>query len=114
MVPTNEVHLYVRPQNQDEQLWNEAQRKNPDPTTLVPVLAIGFDDILKRMEIQSKQLELHQEKLRETADRLASVQRQYELGTLVKLEEHKRRHTEFTQRLLRVSFTIFCMWKCEH
>ncbi|KAK4512849.1 Molecular chaperone (DnaJ superfamily) [Mucor velutinosus] len=102
MVPPNEVHLYVRPQNQDEQLWNEAQRKNPDPTTLVPVLAVGFDDILKRMEIQSKQLELHQEKLRETAERLAHVQRRHELGTLVKLDEHKRRHTEFTQRLLRL------------
>lgn len=32
MVPTNEAHLYVRPQNQDENLWNEAVRKNPDPT----------------------------------------------------------------------------------
>jgi nuclear pore complex protein Nup54 len=31
MVPANETHLYVRPQNQDEQLWNEAVRKNPDP-----------------------------------------------------------------------------------
>ncbi|EPB82286.1 hypothetical protein HMPREF1544_10966 [Mucor circinelloides 1006PhL] len=102
MVPANEVHLYVRPQNQDEQLWNEAQRKNPDPTALVPVLAVGFDDILKRMEIQSKQLELHQEKLRETAERLAQVQRRHELGTLVKLDEHKRRHTEFSQRLLRL------------
>ncbi|KAI8639701.1 nucleoporin complex subunit 54-domain-containing protein [Parasitella parasitica] len=102
MVPPNEVHLYVRPQNQDEQLWNEAQRKNPDPTTMVPVLAVGFDDILKRMEIQSKQLELHRAKLRETAERLASVKLQYESQTLVKLEEHKRRLTDFGQRLLRL------------
>jgi nuclear pore complex protein Nup54 len=32
MVPRNEVHLYVRPPNQDEHLWNEAVRKNPDPS----------------------------------------------------------------------------------
>lgn len=102
MVPANEVHLYVRPQNQDEQLWNEAMRKNPDPKCMVPVLAVGFDDILKRMEIQSKQVDLHQEKLKETAARLTTVQRQYLLGTLVKLEEHKRRHTDLTQRLLRL------------
>jgi nuclear pore complex protein Nup54 len=55
------------------------------------------------MEIQSKQVELHQEKLKEIADRLATVQRQYALGALVRLEEHKRRHTNLTQRLLRVS-----------
>jgi nuclear pore complex protein Nup54 len=70
---------------------------------MVPVLSIGFDDILKRMEIQSKQVELHQEKLKETAERLTTVQRQYALGTLVRLEEHKRRHTDLTQRLLRVN-----------
>ncbi|KAI9483076.1 MAG: nucleoporin complex subunit 54-domain-containing protein [Benjaminiella poitrasii] len=102
LVPANEIHLYVRPQNQDEQLWNEAVRKNPDPANLVPVLAVGFDDILKRMEIQSKQLELHQEKLKEAMERLSTVQRQYSLGTLVKLDEHKRRHTYLTQRLLRL------------
>lgn len=54
------------------------------------------------MEIQSKQLELHEEKLKETHERLSTVQRQYALGTLVKLEEHKRRHTYFAERLLRV------------
>ncbi|KAG2202062.1 hypothetical protein INT47_006254 [Mucor saturninus] len=127
MVPTNEAHLYVRPQNQDENLWNEAVRKNPDPTwydfktavfyidadiegtflslfhiSLVPVLAVGFDDILKRIEIQSKQVEIHQETLKETANRLATVQRQYDLSTLVRLEEHKRRHANLAQRLLRL------------
>ncbi|KAI7890413.1 nucleoporin complex subunit 54-domain-containing protein [Mucor mucedo] len=102
MVPTNEAHLYVRPQNQDENLWNEAVRKNPDPTCLVPVLAVGFDDILKRIEIQSKQVEIHQETLKETANRLATVQRQYDLSTLVRLEEHKRRHANLAQRLLRL------------
>lgn len=73
---------------------------------MVPVLAIGFDDILKRMEIQSKQVELHEEKLKETTERLNTVQRQYALGTLVKLEEHKRRHIDLTQRLLRVSLHL--------
>ncbi|KAI8975008.1 nucleoporin complex subunit 54-domain-containing protein [Pilobolus umbonatus] len=101
-VPPNEIHLYVRPPNQDEQLWNEAMRKNPDPTCMVPVLAVGFDDILKRMEIQNKQVELHQQKLKEIEDRLTAVQRQYSLGTKVKSEEHMRRHLDLNQRLLRL------------
>ncbi|KAI9276384.1 nucleoporin complex subunit 54-domain-containing protein [Sporodiniella umbellata] len=102
MVPRSEVHLYVRPPNQDENLWNEAQRKNPDPESLVPVLAVGFDDVLKRMEIQSRQSELYQQKLKEVENRLAHVHHGYSLGTLVKLEEHKRRHIDITQRLLRL------------
>lgn len=72
----------------------------------MPVLAVGFDDILKRMEIQSKQVELHQETLKETAERLATVQRQYVLGTLVRLEEHKRRHAHLAGRLLRVRLSL--------
>lgn len=32
--------------------------------SLVPVLAVGFDDILKRMEVQSKQSDLYQQKLK--------------------------------------------------
>ncbi|KAI8374006.1 nucleoporin complex subunit 54-domain-containing protein [Choanephora cucurbitarum] len=111
MVPENEIHLYRRPENQTEQAWNEAMRKNPDPKKYVPVLAVGFDDILKRMEVQSKQVELHQEKLKETSERLQSVQRQYALGTLVKIEEHKRRHTDLTQRLLRVKYSSVLRYK---
>lgn len=77
--------------------------------SLVPVLAVGFDDILKRIEIQSKQVEIHQETLKETVNRLATVQRQYDLGTLVRLEEHKRRHADLAQRLLRVSDPFYFM-----
>ncbi|CAO3635784.1 unnamed protein product [Cunninghamella blakesleeana] len=102
MVPPNEVHLYVRPPNQDEQLWNEAQKKNPDPSCMVPVLAIGFDDILKRMEIQDQQSELHKNKLEEISQRLETVQRNYELGSKARLDEHKRRHIDLTQRLIRL------------
>ncbi|CAO3610749.1 unnamed protein product [Cunninghamella echinulata] len=102
MVPPNEVHLYVRPSTQDEQLWNEAQKNNPDPTCMVPVLAVGFDDILKRMEIQDQQSELHKNKLEEISQRLETVQRNYELGSQARLEEHKRRHIDLTQRLIRL------------
>ncbi|KAI8082877.1 nucleoporin complex subunit 54-domain-containing protein [Halteromyces radiatus] len=102
MVPPNEVHLYVRPPNQDEQLWNEAQQKNPDLSCMVPVLAVGFEDVLKRMDIQDRQSELHKEKLEEVSQRLETVRRKYELGSRARLEEHKRRHADLTQRLIRL------------
>ncbi|ORZ10718.1 nucleoporin complex subunit 54-domain-containing protein [Absidia repens] len=102
MVPPNEVQLYIRPPNQDEQLWNEAQQKNPDPSCMVPVLAVGFEDVLKRMDIQDRQSELHKEKLEEISQRLETVRRKYELGSRARLEEHKRRHADLTQRIIRL------------
>ncbi|KAI8979710.1 nucleoporin complex subunit 54-domain-containing protein [Mycotypha africana] len=101
-VPPNEVQLYVRPPNQDEQLWNEACRKNPDPTSLVPVLAVGFDDILKRIETQQKQSKVFENTLLQIAERVSMLRRKQDLGTKIRLEEHKRRHMDLRQRVLRL------------
>ncbi|KAJ2896285.1 hypothetical protein IWW38_002071, partial [Coemansia aciculifera] len=46
-----QVHLYQCPPGQDPVLWQQAQADNPDPTTLVPVLANGFDDLRKRVDL---------------------------------------------------------------
>jgi nuclear pore complex protein Nup54 len=32
MVPAQEVHLYQRPPTHDQKAWDDAQKKNPDPT----------------------------------------------------------------------------------
>jgi nuclear pore complex protein Nup54 len=70
----------------------------------VPVLAIGFEDVWKRMELQSNLVDRHQNKLQESDDRLKQVQRKNTLDTSVKLEEYKRRHIDLSKRLLRVQF----------
>ena len=48
--------------------------------SLVPVLAVGFDDILKRMEVQSKQSDLYQQKLKvkKKLARIANVKKSHE------------------------------------
>ncbi|KAI7850968.1 nucleoporin complex subunit 54-domain-containing protein [Circinella umbellata] len=102
VVPTNEKHLYVRPPDQDEQLWNEAVRKNPDPNNLVPVLAVGYGDVMKRMDIQDKAAAIHRTKLAEIGERLSTIQQKHALGTLVKIEELRRRNIDLTQRLIRM------------
>lgn len=35
LVPPQEVHLYQKPPNHDQKAWDEAQRKNPDPSWYV-------------------------------------------------------------------------------
>ncbi|CDH49667.1 nucleoporin nup44 [Lichtheimia corymbifera JMRC:FSU:9682] len=102
VVPANERHRYTRPADQDEHLWNEAMQNNPDPTTMVPVLATGFGDVLKRMEMQDIQLDAHKKTMMEIGERLETVQQKYMLGSLVKLDEQRRRHTDLTQRLIRM------------
>lgn len=63
MVHPNQVHLYAPPPGHDQALYAQAQRDNPDPSCMVPVLALGFPDLKKRIEMQSDQSALHLEKL---------------------------------------------------
>ncbi|KAJ7121236.1 nucleoporin complex subunit 54-domain-containing protein [Mycena filopes] len=36
-------------------LWAKAVRENPDPTCLVPAIAVGFDDLRQRVDAQGQQ-----------------------------------------------------------
>jgi hypothetical protein len=65
LVDPAQVNLYGRPPNAtNEALWQKAVRENPDRSCLVPVVAIGFDDLRQRVEAQSQQAASHHEKLK--------------------------------------------------
>lgn len=57
------MKFYTKPPNADERLWQQAMHNNPDPKYLVPVLAVGFDDVKKRVDEQAKASAAHQAKL---------------------------------------------------
>ena len=82
-VDPTQVHFYGRPSNAvNDAAWEKAVRENPDPSwyvwmtlhgqalfsrnpaSLVPVLAVGLDDLQQRVEAQTKQAAEHQEKLK--------------------------------------------------
>ncbi|KAJ1951991.1 hypothetical protein GGI12_006356, partial [Dipsacomyces acuminosporus] len=65
VIEPGQAHLYQCPQGHDPALWQQAQSDNPDPTTLVPVLANGFDDLRKRVDSQSLQMQSYQERTAE-------------------------------------------------
>ncbi|ORZ12727.1 nucleoporin complex subunit 54-domain-containing protein [Absidia repens] len=100
-VPAQEVHLYQRPPNQDQKAWDDAQKKNPDPTCMVPTLAIGFSDIDKRMEAQNLLSQAHKAKLQEINDKVKKLQETTLLENANKLMEAKRQYMEITQRVIR-------------
>ncbi|KAJ2811854.1 Nucleoporin nup57 [Coemansia furcata] len=95
-----QAHLYQCPPGQDPVLWQQAQADNPDPTTLVPVLANGFDDLRKRVDSQSLQMQSYQERTSEISGKLCDILQKHHSETTVRLAECRRRQGELSQRLL--------------
>ncbi|KAI8986344.1 nucleoporin complex subunit 54-domain-containing protein [Pilobolus umbonatus] len=67
---------------------------------MVPALAVGFDDVQKRINMQHKLSEAHMSKLNEIANLIKKLQQKDKEETASKLEEYKRKHMETTQRVL--------------
>ncbi|GAN02045.1 nucleoporin nup44 [Mucor ambiguus] len=101
VVSPQEAHLYQKPVDHDQAAWDAAQAANPDRTTRVPALAIGFDDVQKRMDEQHKLSEAHSAKLAEIETMIKEIQKKSQLETAVKLEEYKRKHMQAAQRVIK-------------
>lgn len=102
LVEPQQVQLYQKPADHDQAAWDAAQAANPDPTKMVPALAIGFDDVQKRMDEQHKMSEAHLNKLNQIQTLLKEIQKKSQLETAVKLNEYKRRHMQTVQRVIKV------------
>lgn len=102
VVPPQEAHLYQKPADHDQAAWNAAQAANPDRVNRVPALAIGFDDVQKRMDEQHRLSEAHGAKLAEIQTLIKEIQKRSQLETAVKLDEYKRKHMQAAQRVIKV------------
>eukprot|EP01135_Chromosphaera_perkinsii_P012295 Nk52_evm32s2630 gene=Nk52_evmTU32s2630 len=101
-VAAGDVSEYVKPASTDDILWNQAVLNNPDPTTLVPVQATGFQDIKERRKIQEQQIEVFESTLKQIKKSISDVSQHHKLKTVTKLEECKRKELEFGIRILRI------------
>ncbi|KAI9098301.1 nucleoporin complex subunit 54-domain-containing protein [Phlyctochytrium arcticum] len=102
MVHPSEVHLYGPPPGQDPSLYEQAQRDNPDPKCMVPVLAVGFEDIKKRLSMQEETSRAHTAKLTEIKEQLEALKRKHYLDTVAKLQDYKRRQIKLAGKTLRI------------
>ncbi|KAN0094583.1 Nucleoporin complex subunit 54 domain containing protein [Tylopilus felleus] len=101
LVDPAHVSQYGRPANAtNEALWQRALRENPDPSCMVPVLAVGFDALNARVEAQSAQASAQQEKLKELKKRLQTLTATHTDTTLSRLHRALAQHTQLSQRLL--------------
>jgi len=109
IVHPSDVSRYVKPPNDDEGLWRQAQKNNPDSSCMVPALAIGFDGIKKRMDEQSKQTNAHEAKLKELSDKVEKLRQKHLLETTGKLEEYRRRHLSLAHRTLKIMKQVYIL-----
>lgn len=68
--------------------------------SLVPVIAIGFDDVRERVEAQAKQAQAQQEKLKDLKARLEALNTQHSVSNSSRLQRASAQQTQLTQRLL--------------
>ncbi|KAJ3367608.1 hypothetical protein HDU91_001276, partial [Kappamyces sp. JEL0680] len=102
MVHPSEVSLYQPAQGEDRVLYEQAQMDNPDPSCMVPVLAVGFEGLKTRLEIQDAQLKIHKEKIQEFKSRLEKVERAHTVETIVKIEQYKRKQSQIAHKILQL------------
>ncbi|KIL66124.1 hypothetical protein M378DRAFT_75814 [Amanita muscaria Koide BX008] len=102
LVDPNQVHLYGRPQNVlNDATWEKAVRENPDPSCLVPVVAVGFRDLLERVEAQTRQAEQQETQVKDLKKRIEVLNEHHTLSNSPRLLRAAAQQTQITQRLMR-------------
>ncbi|KAF9429757.1 hypothetical protein BGZ94_009589 [Podila epigama] len=99
-VHPDDVNKYGPPPNTDPHEWMQAMQESPDKECMVPALAIGFEDLKKRMESQGEMTEIQRIKLDEIEAKMNNIMQFHQLQTASKVREFKRRHIQLAQRVL--------------
>ncbi|EPZ33296.1 Nucleoporin Nup54, alpha-helical domain-containing protein [Rozella allomycis CSF55] len=102
VVHPSEKAMYSKPVNMSERMWNQALKDSPDTSCMVPVLAVGVEDLQKRQVFQEKCFDLYQSKLSELVNKIDNIQRIMSVDTKTKIEVYKKRHLEISSRLLQL------------
>lgn len=101
LVDPSQIHMYGRPANVvNDTIWDKAVRENPDPSCLVPVIAVGFNDLRERVEAQTKQAEKHQTQVKDLRTRTDAINEQHTLSNLPRLLRASTQQTQIQQRLM--------------
>ncbi|KAF9158203.1 hypothetical protein DFQ26_007880 [Actinomortierella ambigua] len=99
-VHPDEAKLYTASPNEDRYEWHQAMMASPDPNCMVPVLAVGFGDLKKRMESQDEMTLMQKQKLQEIERRMDELTKHHLIQTASRVREFKRRHIQLSQRVL--------------
>ncbi|EPX72556.1 nucleoporin Nup44 [Schizosaccharomyces octosporus yFS286] len=104
-VPVEQAALYVKPATHNQQKWDEAVANRPS-NSVVPVLAVGFPDVQKRMNMQINQVNAYRIRMREIVETLERLGNKHDLSSNIKLAEAKNRHIQLSERVLRLAIKV--------
>lgn len=107
-VEPNTIGQYVRPPIANARLWEAAVKNNPDPSTLVPSLAVGFEDLRKRISEQDKAAAAFNATLASMSASLESMVHGHEASTALALVQLQRVHAQQSHRLLQLVNRVEC------
>ena len=74
--------------------------------SMIPVLAVGFDDLKKRYTVQSERIQLHKNKLQEIKQGIQSYQKIHSVDFDSKIVEMQRKQKKINQQLIKVKSLV--------
>lgn len=83
-----------------DQLWAAAVRENPDPNRLYPVLALGFNDLKKRIESQAREAQRQRQLLASIAGRLSALEQKHSLSNSVRAQAAQNKQAQLHHKLV--------------
>jgi nuclear pore complex protein Nup54 len=106
VVTSADVERYQRPPGMLEKLYDEAMLNNPDPIRLVPIQANGFEDLLRRVELQDARMKQHTSVLSAIETVVARIEDSITTDLDTKLALYRRSHRELARKLLKLACRV--------
>ncbi|XP_003741926.1 probable nucleoporin Nup54 [Galendromus occidentalis] len=102
-ISKNAVEQYLAnpPPGIDALLWEQAKADNPDPSKLIPVPLIGFEDLSRRMKFQCDYQERQKARLEKMAEEAAELEKKCE-SSRCRVEELREKQYNIAHRILKV------------
>ncbi|KAF2840411.1 hypothetical protein M501DRAFT_1002762 [Patellaria atrata CBS 101060] len=99
------VHHYGPGQNEDEKKWEDALARKPYALA-IPIIAKGFRDVAKRLEMQVRAVGSLQARMHEINASLTRITQQHDLEISVRAVEARRKHIILSQRCLSLASKV--------
>ncbi|CAL8115257.1 unnamed protein product [Orchesella dallaii] len=95
------AYLENPPAGVDPRVWKKAQEDNPDPANMIPFPLIGPAALKQRLDVQVKESQQHQERLKLISDEVSNLTNRH-ANISAELIQMRRRSTVMSHRIISV------------